>query len=125
MWFGLSDCILWAGRVGSHGYGLVGKRLAHREAYAGEIPKGYVVHHDCGNKLCVNPEHLRALSHAAHNADHLNASSWYERQRSKTHCPAGHEYTPENTMVKRGKRHCRTCERARFRAWYARKKVTA
>lgn len=38
-------------------------------------------------------------------------------QRAKTHCPQGHEYTPENTVVwpSEGRRRCRTCilERAR------------
>lgn len=124
----MSDCILWAGRVGSHGYGLRGSDLVHRLAYVdahGSVPDGYVVHHECGTKLCVNPAHLRAITHAEHNAGHLNAEAWYERQRAKTHCPHGHEYTDENTMVKRGKRHCRTCERRRNRDWYARQKVKA
>ena len=31
-------------------------------------------------------------------------------QARKTHCPAGHEYTPENTWVSsKGDRHCRAC----------------
>lgn len=30
-----------------------------------------------------------------------------------THCPRGHEYTPENTAVYKGSRHCRTCHRMR------------
>jgi hypothetical protein len=30
----------------------------------------------------------------------------------RTHCPKGHEYTPENTRTeKNGHRHCRTCDR--------------
>lgn len=35
-------------------------------------------------------------------------------QASKTHCPHGHEYTPENTYISpsRGSRSCRTCRRA-------------
>jgi len=124
MWLSLSDCFLWTGRVGSHGYGAVDReRLAHRVAWEelrGPIPAGLIVHHNCGDKLCVNIEHLRCITHAEHNAIHDNAASWHERQRSKTHCPQGHEYTAENTMVKRGKRHCRTCERARYRDWYVR-----
>ncbi|MBD5788384.1 hypothetical protein IF650_19670 [Cellulosimicrobium terreum] len=34
------------------------------------------------------------------------------RQRAKTHCPQGHEYTLENTLVypsEDGRRRCRTC----------------
>ncbi|WP_144425627.1 hypothetical protein [Cellulosimicrobium cellulans] len=37
-----------------------------------------------------------------------------DHQRAKTHCPHGHEYTPENTIVypSDGRRRCRTCRRA-------------
>jgi hypothetical protein len=41
-----------------------------------------------------------------------------EQQRAKTHCPAGHEYTPENTYVikragVRTARQCKTCTKAK------------
>ncbi|NMF29576.1 hypothetical protein [Cellulosimicrobium aquatile] len=34
-----------------------------------------------------------------------------DHQRAKTHCPHGHEYTPENTIVfpSDGRRRCRSC----------------
>jgi hypothetical protein len=35
-------------------------------------------------------------------------------QAEKTHCPCGHEYTPENTRLYRGRRHCRACAREKF-----------
>ncbi|WP_454044687.1 hypothetical protein [Cellulosimicrobium sp. Marseille-Q8652] len=36
-------------------------------------------------------------------------------QAAKTHCPHGHEYTPENTIVypSDGRRRCRTCREGR------------
>ena len=41
--------------------------------------------------------------------------------RDKTHCPRGHEYTPENTIrEKTGRRRCRTCNRAKNRAHWER-----
>lgn len=43
----------------------------HRHIYEqcfGEIPEGYQVHHKCNNTLCINPEHLEALSVADHNS---------------------------------------------------------
>lgn len=36
---------------------------------------------------------------------------------AKTHCPAEHEYTPENTYVYRGRRFCKTCRSDRSRRW--------
>lgn len=36
--------------------------------------------------------------------------------RAKTHCIRGHEFTPENTALDRGKRSCRICRRAADRA---------
>lgn len=37
---------------------------AHRAAYViyvGEIPEGMRVGHSCGQKLCVNPDHLKLV----------------------------------------------------------------
>lgn len=39
----------------------------------------------------------------------------------KSECNAGHQFTPENTRIYLGKRHCRTCIRDRQRAAYAAK----
>ncbi len=120
----MSDCILWQGRIGNHGYGVVGGRLAHRIAYEevhGQIPRGHQIHHTCGTRPCVNPAHLVALTPMQHNAAHgmgANMAAYIEAQRAKTHCPQGHAYDAANTIVKRGKRHCRTCENARARAYH-------
>lgn len=39
-------------------------------------------------------------------------------QRAKTHCPQGHEYTPENTYTyPKGGRSCRACRRDNLRRW--------
>lgn len=45
-----------------------------------------------------------------------------EKNRNKTHCPHGHEYTPENVCIEvvRGveRRHCRQCGREKASRYY-------
>lgn len=46
--------------------------------------------------------------------------------REKTHCPHGHEYTPENTKHQKTGRRCRTCDLARDRRrWASQRKSRA
>lgn len=66
------DCWNWQGSVNkTTGYGkkqLNGDTLlAHRWLYQtlfGPIPDSLVVDHICGNRICVNPHHLRLVSQA-------------------------------------------------------------
>lgn len=66
-----NDCWIWNGaRIKSGGYGVFrinGRNMvAHRVSYIwahGHIPKGYEVDHMCFNRSCVNPAHLRLLTH--------------------------------------------------------------
>ncbi len=41
-------------------------------------------------------------------------------RKARTHCPQGHEYTPENTDVYGNERRCKTCRRASQRRSYRR-----
>ena len=41
-----------------------------------------------------------------------------------THCQRGHELTPENVTLYRGKRRCRLCYNARMRAYKAKRRST-
>jgi len=59
-------CWKWSGSLAGGGYGRIavnGKMCwAHRISYewmVGKIPEGMEVDHKCGNRWCVNPEHLR------------------------------------------------------------------
>lgn len=64
------DCWEWMGSRGVHGHGafkIGGKNvLVHRFSYElthGPIPSGLVIDHMCHNPPCVNPDHLRAVTH--------------------------------------------------------------
>jgi hypothetical protein len=120
-------CWLWSGaHFQTTGYALFNVKcddskwrptVAHRAAwriYVGPIPEGLQLDHLCRNRACVNPGHLEPVSQAVNirrgeGASALNAV--------KTHCPQGHEYTPENTYRKPGTewRDCRECMRERDR----------
>lgn len=61
-----TSCWIWHGRISYNGYGVIGafgKTMpAHRAVYfeySKNLPKEIELHHLCGNKLCVNPDHLQ------------------------------------------------------------------
>ena len=51
--------------------------MAHRVSFEwanGEIPDGMEVDHTCFNRLCVNPRHLRLLTHAQNGQNRASAN---------------------------------------------------
>lgn len=63
------DCWEWDGTHNQYGYGLfhsgTTNRLAHRIIfgyYFGAVPSTIQLDHTCGNRGCVNPEHLRKVT---------------------------------------------------------------
>lgn len=110
-----------------HGYGWFsyrGKpRGAHQVAYLlfrGPLPEGTEPDHLCRNRACFNPDHLEAVTHQV-NSIRGGAG---QNNATKTHCPQGHEYTPENTYIGTRAtgtyRDCRTCRKARLATFYDR-----
>lgn len=101
-------------------------RVVYEEHY-GTIPDKHQVDHvrdrGCRYRHCIEPSHLEAIPQAENVRRQPNVIDQMARNR----CPKGHEYTKENTMVrKRGsgtKRECRQCHRDRCRAYKAAKKV--
>ena len=114
------QCWIWPKYTDRLGYGQMRHdskvEYAHRVVYElliGPIPEGLEIDHLCRNPSCVNPWHLEPVTHrenllrAPTNIASINAR--------KTHCVAGHEFTPANTYRRKDRgvtRECRKCRGA-------------
>ena len=75
-----------------------------------QLPGKNEVCHNDGDKLNNSLENLRWDSHRENIKDIVRHGEHH--LANKTHCPAGHEYTPENTARwGGGRRSCRACHR--------------
>lgn len=79
-------CWVWTAGTALSGYGVLrfdGKdQLAHRVSYTlhyGTIPSGLQIDHQCHNRRCVNPNHLRLATDAL---NRQNLSGAYRSSRS-------------------------------------------
>jgi len=130
-------CWAWTAAHNEGGYGRFGANgkvyAAHRWSYeyhVAPIPEGLDLDHtchtddkecpggvECVHRRCVNPAHLEPVTRKE-NINRGRTGAW---KAAITHCPQGHEYTPENTALSaRNQRHCRACRRERQRVYMAR-----
>ena len=123
------ECWQWTAAVLSSGYGYFGvgdgkSILAHRFAYqhlVGPIPDGLVIDHLCRNRACVNPYHLEPVPQKIN----VERGDCNGRTPQPT-CYRGHEFTPDNTEIRKGGgRRCVTCRRARENDYKRRRRAEA
>lgn len=118
--------LLWLGEPNNSGYGSfkmeaesVGAHVASVLLDGQDVPKGMQVDHLCRIRICVLRDHLEVVTARVNNLRSFSASSLNAK---KTHCIRGHEFTPENTYAREGKRgperRCRECQRATARRLY-------
>lgn len=122
---GMTDCWVWRLAPGGRGYGIWKRHDqhfntgAHRVSYMefkGEIPEGFEVDHLCFNRLCVNPDHLEAVT-ASVNTRRASARRW-----------ADHDFTliyreSQNLWVSRV--HIEQGKGARRKEFYSRDRAVA
>jgi HNH endonuclease len=120
----IHGCIEWQKYL-RNGYGQISDKQmlsAHVVSYTlhyGKSPNGrYMqIDHTCRNRACVNPHHLEIVSQSQ---NILRGNSFAAKNARKTHCKNGHEFTPENTYIRKygvstGGRCCKECWKIRNR----------
>lgn len=131
-----AGCWLWLGAISENGYGWFGwkgkNKNAHRVSYeelVGKTQGKDVLDHLCRVRRCCNPNHLEPVTHAENvrrGVAQLSLIPYYEKQRAKTHCVNGHEYTEKNTTWRaEGKRRmCKECNRQAQAKMRAKRKLS-
>lgn len=107
------------------GYTTVRPSRVMYEAEVGPIPEGLELDHvkarGCTSNACCNPAHLEPVTGVENK---LRADNPIMLNALKTHCPAGHEYTEENTYrTATGGRLCATCQKDWQKAYRRSKKT--
>lgn len=85
----------------------VAVHLLVAEAFHGPRPEGQEVRHLDGDPANNRLDNLRYGTRSENTYDAVRHGT--HPHASKTQCRQGHAYSPTNTYVYRGKRHCRPC----------------
>lgn len=114
-----NGCWTWTAAAMSGGYAVTsfGSRsnnsrkmvYAHRLMYElikGKVPSDLQLDHLCRNRLCINPDHLEAVTARV---NQIRGNTFAAQNIRKSHCKRGHPFDLLNTEFYMGKRRCREC----------------
>jgi len=114
----VTNCWNWVGGVSPTGYSrmtYLGKQYNGSRVIAALYlgldiadTKSHALH-ACDNRRCINPKHIFVGTHLDNVRDMCVKGRHYFR--NQTHCKRGHEFTPENTRLANGSRHCVACQK--------------
>lgn len=134
IYLGKNDCWEFSTKKDAYGYPQIRIQKktykAHRVAYKFFVrrePGKLCVCHACDNPGCVNPFHLFLGTRLDNNRDMVSKgrdkNNFSYKNRVKTHCKYGHEFTPENTRIYLNSRYCRECYKKWNKEYYERSKT--
>ena len=118
-----TPCWEWLGSKTGAGYGdfcIDGRRgkkfrtTAHQFSHVyfiGAVRRGREIDHLCNNRGCVSPLHLEVVTHSENVRRSYERGRVAYRKKRPTHCPKGHEYTPENTALTKKSLYCKACNK--------------
>lgn len=107
-------CWHWLGAVSKNGYSksfmdyktTTGHRVFYTY-YKGVVPEGLQIDHLCRNKLCVNPEHLEAVTSRE---NIIRGTGFAAKNSKKKKCLRRHLLSGDNLYITPdGRRQCKKC----------------
>lgn len=112
-----NTCWLWTGAPTAGGYGkfrvggggsptISAHIVSFRSFFGTEYLSGVHIHHECGTRLCVRPDHLKEMDQSEHMALHYRAA------RDRKECLYGHDLTNKDNVYRwKNQKHCKICKR--------------